>query len=351
MQTLALIGVAAAVGTLALAAGGCKGAVSRQAMRPAEAAAPAPPAFPQATLDNGLLRLTVYLPDAEKGIYRATRFAWSGVIARAEFDGHTVYGPFRAKSDPLTCDNNIMGPAEEFDLETSPPGYVEAKPGEAFLKIGVGALLKPDEPKYQFWNLYKFAKPPVWKVTAAEDRLILRQEAEQGGWGYVYTRQISLVPGERIFIITYILKNTGTKAIDTLFYCHNFTIIDDEPIGPNYDIAFPFPLVNVQQARGQMMFQDNEIVIPEVVEGSLWAVLAPDPGKVEDNKVRIFNRRTGTALHIDGAWAPMSWRFYAEKTAACPEPFLRIQLAPGEEKTWYTTYSFGAAKGKEAKNP
>ena len=36
---------------------------------------------PQAQISNGTVRATVYLPDAEKGYYRGTRFDWAGVIA------------------------------------------------------------------------------------------------------------------------------------------------------------------------------------------------------------------------------------------------------------------------------
>ena len=36
--------------------------------------------FPQAEITNGQLRVKLYLPDANSGFYRATRFDWSGMI-------------------------------------------------------------------------------------------------------------------------------------------------------------------------------------------------------------------------------------------------------------------------------
>lgn len=33
--------------------------------------------YPQAELSNGVLRAKIYLPDAEKGFYRGTRFDWA----------------------------------------------------------------------------------------------------------------------------------------------------------------------------------------------------------------------------------------------------------------------------------
>ena len=37
--------------------------------------------FPQAEISNGQIHAKLYLPDPQKGYYRATRFDWSGVIS------------------------------------------------------------------------------------------------------------------------------------------------------------------------------------------------------------------------------------------------------------------------------
>ena len=36
--------------------------------------------YPSAEISNEEVKMKIYLPDAEKGLYRATRFDWSGVI-------------------------------------------------------------------------------------------------------------------------------------------------------------------------------------------------------------------------------------------------------------------------------
>ena len=35
---------------------------------------------PQVEITNGLIKARLYLPDANNGYYRATRFDWSGII-------------------------------------------------------------------------------------------------------------------------------------------------------------------------------------------------------------------------------------------------------------------------------
>jgi hypothetical protein len=293
--------------------------------------------YPQLTIQGDALKLILYLPDVEKGFYRGLRFDWSGLIARAEFGGHTVFGPFRQKHNPLGNDC-VVGPAEEFDID-SPQGYAEAKPGGTFLKIGVGLLKRGAEPQYRFSGRYEVASLGRWKVTSGPDWVEFTHTlAGGGGWGYVYTKRIGIGPGAA-FTIAHTLRNTGSKAIDTTVYCHNFIVIDGEPVGPNYRITFPFDLV-AKEARGKVEFKGREIVLPEELKASVWAALQGGTGKVGDNQVTVENRRTGAGVKAAGDQPTVEWRFYAEKTAACPEPFIRIQAAPGEEKKWRTTYTF-----------
>ena len=46
----------------------------------------AAPQFPQAELSNSSIRATLYLPDAQSGYYRGTRFDWSGVDRQSEVE-------------------------------------------------------------------------------------------------------------------------------------------------------------------------------------------------------------------------------------------------------------------------
>jgi hypothetical protein len=48
--------------------------------------------FPKAVLSNGSVQAVVYLPDAQKGYYRSTRFDWSGVVPCLAYKGHTYFG-------------------------------------------------------------------------------------------------------------------------------------------------------------------------------------------------------------------------------------------------------------------
>ena len=66
---------------------------------------------PEATISNGSIQSRLYLPDAQRGYYRGTRFDWSGVIYSLRYKGHEYFGPWFDKYDPNTHDA-ITGPVE-----------------------------------------------------------------------------------------------------------------------------------------------------------------------------------------------------------------------------------------------
>src|SRR4030081_1144515 len=68
---------------------------------------------PQAAIANARIRATLYVPDAQSGYYRGTRFDWSGVVASLDWKGHTYFGQWFERYDPKTHDA-ITVPAEQF---------------------------------------------------------------------------------------------------------------------------------------------------------------------------------------------------------------------------------------------
>ena len=120
------------------------------------AAAAEPPA---AFISNGVVRAKLYLPDAESGYYRGTRFDWSGSVASLEANGHTYFGQWFPRYDPKRHDS-IPGPVEDW----APLNYTESKPGETFVKVGIGVLRRPEEQAYRFSNPYELLDTGKWSV-------------------------------------------------------------------------------------------------------------------------------------------------------------------------------------------
>ncbi|HTH47305.1 MAG TPA: hypothetical protein VMB21_07320, partial [Candidatus Limnocylindria bacterium] len=211
------------------------------------------PQGPQAQMDNGVLHVTVNLPSASDGFYRGTRFDWSGAIEGLTYAGHSYYGPWFTKTDPSVKDyifappditagraSADTGPVEEFTAL----GYDAAKPGGTFVKIGVGILRKPEEKRYSSMRVYPIVDPQPWKVRAKRTSIEFTQKILDpgSGYGYLYTKTLRLVPGQPRMVIDHTLKNIGRLPIETDVYDHNFTVLDHQPIGPDFSITLPFPI-------------------------------------------------------------------------------------------------------------
>ena len=122
--------------------------------------------YPEAQISNGILYVQLLLPDAQSGYYRGTRFDWSGAISSLQFKGHEYFGKWFDRYDPKIHDA-IMGPVEEFLTNGMGLGYEEAKPGESFVKIGVGAIRKPEEPAFRQFETYDIADHGKWTIQQA----------------------------------------------------------------------------------------------------------------------------------------------------------------------------------------
>src|SRR3978361_1394534 len=124
---------------------------------------------PEVGISNGIVKAKIQLPDAANGYYRGTRFDWSGQMPSLEYKGHTFFGKWNpAPYDPKLHDA-IMGPVEEFLTNNEGLGYAEAKHGGTFVKIGVGVIRKPDEPKFQQFNTYEIVDNGKWTVKKRAD--------------------------------------------------------------------------------------------------------------------------------------------------------------------------------------
>jgi hypothetical protein len=66
----------------------------------------------------------------------------------------------------------------------------------------------------------------------------------------------------------------------------------------------------------------------------LWAELTSPPC----NAATFFHAPSGAQLSFQGDRAPSKVVFYGVDKAVCIEPFIVIELQPGESLTWSTRY-------------
>ncbi len=303
------------------------------------------------------ITVTVALPDAEAGRYRGTRFAHVPMVTAAQWNGHAFWGEWNpARGDALGHDSNAIGTAEEFDID-GPASYTTAPPGAEFLKIGVGLLRKPvgAETPYRFYDRYEVTHPARLVATRRGDGFVETEQevrSDDKRLGYRYVHRTALVPERAAVRITRTLTNTGSEPLSTEHYCHNFTRIDDDPVGPSYRVGLAFTPTSEDATSAEangLTFAKDSVAFSRVLPAgaAAFARLAGFPSKGEGaGDFTVGNRRTGarlTASH-SGDLSLARFNVYASPGTVCPEPFGRVKIAPGESCSWQTTYAFSQAK-------
>ncbi|HYO81963.1 MAG TPA: hypothetical protein VES20_11205 [Bryobacteraceae bacterium] len=300
--------------------------------------------FPSAQISNGAVTASFYLPDPEKGYYRGTRFDWSGVINSLRTKDHEYFGVWFEKYDPKLHDA-ITGPVEEFITGDSSLGYEEAGPGGVFVRIGVGAVRRPaDETKYQRFGTYDIIDAGKWTTRSARDRAEFTHElGDHGGYSYRYTKVVRLMPDSNELRIEHTLRNTGKKPISTMQYNHNFFTLDGRTTGPDTSVTFPFTLKAKQPVPADLaeVSGGNIAYKQELPKGkSVFAEFEGFGSQESDFDINVTNKASGAGVRIRGDRPIAKLIFWSISTTVCPEPYIQIDAAPGEEARWTYTYNF-----------
>jgi hypothetical protein len=304
--------------------------------------------FPETDISNGTLHAKLYLPDAQKGYYQATRFDWSGQIPSLEYKGHTYFGNWNpAPYDPKLHDA-IMGPVEEFLTAGAGLGYAEAPAGGTFIKVGVGVIRKPEERSFQQFKTYEIVDPGKWVVKKKDDSVEFTQTVADpsSGYAYEYTKVVRLAKGRPLMTLAHRLKNTGRKTIESDVYEHNFYMLDAQPTGPDVVVRFPFEVHATQDLRGLAQTKGNELIyLKELTDReSAQSNLTGFSADPKDYNISEENTKTGAGVRQTCDRPLVRINYWSIRTTACPEAYIHMKIEPGETFTWTISYEFYATK-------
>jgi hypothetical protein len=317
---------------------------------------------PQTEIKNRHIKAKLYLPDAQNGFYRGTRFDWSGVISSLEYQGHDFYGPWFTRYDPSVRDfiykdadiivgsaSAMTGPVDEFQ---KPVGYDTAKAGETFVKIGVGVLRKPDAANYASFQKYEIVDPGKWTVRKGAGFVEFTQDLNDTatGYGYTYSKTVRLTNGKPEMTIEHSLKNTGRLPIRTNVYDHNFLVLDKAAPSPDFVISLPFQIRSSRPpAAGMAEIRGNQIAYMKTLENQerVFFPIEGFSGDSKDYDIRIENRKLGAGMRITGDRPLVGETLWSIRSVLSLEPFIDVTAEPSEAFNWKYTYSYYTiAKGK-----
>ena len=308
--------------------------------------------FPSAEIKNGKISAKIYLPEVKKGFYQGTRFDWSGVLYSLQYQGHDYYGPWFNKTDPSVHDfvysgpdiiagpcSAITGPVNEF----GPVGFDDAQSGDHFIKIGIGALRKPDGAVYDNYHLYEIADGGQWKISKTATSVEFIQTLADTSYGYVYRKTVSLAGDKPVMVMEHHLKNTGSRAIHTNVYNHNFLVLDNQPPGPGFVITVPFPIRTSEPPNKTLAeVRGNQIIYTKTLTGEDVAA-TPIEGfgaGANDHQIRIENSRLGVGMKIQTDRPVAKEGLWSIRTVIAMEPYVAIDVEPGREFSWTTQYEY-----------
>jgi hypothetical protein len=312
---------------------------------------------PKEMLSNGKLDVLVFLPDKDNGYYRSTRFDWSGVVPCVSLNGHRFFGEWFAEYDPLKNDA-ITGPVEEFRAEGGPAGhtgpkgefvapagairYNEAKPGDPFLKPGVGVLRKMDSKPYQFGFPYPIVDTGTWTVKKKPRSILFRQVLNgPDGYAYVYEKVLSIDKNDTM-TLEHRLKNTGKKGIETNVYDHDFFMLDGKPTGPGMVVHFAFapkpedPLGPGAKIEGKDLIFVDSLGPRRGVSGYLTGY----SDKAYDYDFKVEDTNTKVAIRQTSDRPLFRLYFWSTRTTICPEGYIHLDIPPGQTGRWKIHYQF-----------
>jgi hypothetical protein len=290
-------------------------------------------------LKNKHLEIHIDLPLEN---YNFSRFDWTGKIVNLKFQNRllsSVENPYGENEHNLG-----KGLYNEFGIDYA-LGFDDAPIGGWFHKIGVG-LLKKEDNKYHISKTYKI-KPAEFKITAQANALFIHCTSEIiNGYGYVLKKEIVLK--NTGFTINYELENTGEKDIITDEYVHNFTLINNERIGTNYVLKFPFQL---KPARFEETVNPEQKVIigetdlkfkagPEVP--FFFSNLSGD--EMVDAQWELTNLESNIGMSETGSFKTNKVNVWGAPHVISPELFFKIALKPGQSAEWsryYEVYNLG----------
>jgi len=303
---------------------------------------------PDIMIANGLINARITRIDAARGFYNGTRFDQAGVVTSLVLNGREFYGPWFEKTAPDVLDytyvgenivagpdSAISGPVEEFA-----PLDFEPIPG-LFIKPGVGVLYQPDTQPYDHYRHYRIVDAGERSTRVTNTGVTFVQSLSNAGYGYVYEKSLSLVPGKPQLLITHRLRNTGRKSINTNVYNHNFLKLVHGNSGTK--ITFPFALSAANPPAADLMrIQGNSLTyLRSMANKERISFLLTGFGKsAADYDFTIEDTVNGGGVRVQGDQPITRLNIFSVDRVQSVEPFIAIDLAPGTEKRWSYTYTF-----------
>jgi hypothetical protein len=285
-------------------------------------------------LKNEQIELQIDLPHEN---YVGTRFDYTGKINSLKYNNIQISG---SESLDIKQDNFLgKGFYNEFGID-KPFNFEDTLKNECFHKIGVGTLKKTED-AYYFHKVYE--KQPIdFKIDKTDISLITEcTSTNLNGHAYKLTKKVTILENE--FSINYLLENIGKKDIITTEYVHNFLAINNDAIGPNYILKFPFELKTelfneILNSEKKVVFEKANITFIETPNKDYFFSNMSGDKEVKA-QWELLNIKHQIGIRETGDFYTNKINLWGVQHVICPELFYHINLKPNTSQAWSRTYS------------
>jgi hypothetical protein len=276
-------------------------------------------------LSYGSLRVEIETATDLHAEHFGPRFDRTAAVTSVTVDGVELLGPW--------------GLSDEFGLYgTGVLGYETAGADAAFIKIGVGTLLRDTTNSYHFSHAYPVQRLFPVTLDFDEERISVRQQADTAlPYSYDYVKTYSLSQNN-VLTIRYQLTNTGDTEWPFEHYNHHWFRLEETEIGPLYRASTGFEL---PAGETRFLLERSSLLVTAPLapgDAAYYGSELADLGAADN----IFDVSVGgvTIVRYEGSFPPARFALFANQDGFCPEVFKRATLEPGATASWSATYRF-----------
>jgi hypothetical protein len=240
---------------------------------------------------------------------------------------------------------NFLKPADglidEFGIEgVGVLNYKDARAGQKFIKIGVGALIRDTNEAYAFNRKYPLDELwPCYSEQAGNELKITQISREFHGYAYKYCKTYDVDANKKQLSIKYELTNFGKRAFDFEQYNHNWFYFASQPIGPDYYLSTDFDIAPDGSLTNWLESKTRKLLITKlIVRASYFSATVHSPRQT--NHCVIANKACMQSVEVGGDFDICRFALYCQPDAICPEVFMKGGLESNQCRTWKRTYVF-----------
>jgi hypothetical protein len=280
-------------------------------------------------LENPELRVEVLEPAVEH-VHLGPRFCWGGFIWQVHdrHIGALLTGPEWPAPSPQP--HNGQGLPESFRHGTT-TGQPLLWDGPVGLAPGAGRLGRDAQ------GAVVVTEPCTWEIEREPARVVFRTDQIVGRWSYALERTLELRGRQLVSRSRLVNRSAGPLRLE--WFAHPFFALEADG-----KLRATLPDGTTLEENPGYLLRDGELTLRRafvgVNDGHLVHLGLPagQPFAVTLTHPKLASVRFATDF------APFKCVLWANGNTLSFEPFLALDLAPGETREWTLTYDFGRAK-------